>query len=220
MLRALKTATESYLEERITHVIVTLPFHQSSLFLDDLTSALSAISLETPRFLRSPSGIAVCITQCTAEFDDCWDQTPQNILSVDYTRSSLTGSIFEEQCCIYETRNRVHFSALGSNSVAEDPLIGRERLESALAGLLRGSLGSQPNFKAAKLDEVLLIGESAGDPVLRDVLNKLLSEHHNEAKHAVLRPHREPVFAASGAAAWNCLRELKDPFTSLEHYEN
>src|SRR5207237_534920 len=94
---------------------------------------------------------------------------------------------------------------------------GRERLEFALERLIRSSLVSQPDAKPGQiLNDVLLLGESGDDSLLREVLEKVLRELYGTRERFETRGQREPVFAAARAAALNCWKELNDPFNSLE----
>jgi hypothetical protein len=54
MLKALKTATESYLEASISAAEVTVPFPVSGSYLDSLRSACSSLSLHMPLSAQHP----------------------------------------------------------------------------------------------------------------------------------------------------------------------
>jgi hypothetical protein len=217
MLRTLKTATESYLEEQVTWVSIVLPFQQSGLFLEDLHASLPALSLKTPRLLRAAAGLTVWDTHCITDPKECsGDEEPSNVLSVDYTKSAFTGTIFEEECCTYVSRNLVYYPSLGFGAVAADPTAGRERLQSALNKLINTSLGSVPDGKRDEiLSNVVLTGEFGDDIILGEVVKKVLREQYGSKAQSITQQKREPVFAAARAAALNCWKDLNDPFSNL-----
>ena len=217
MLDALKTATESYLGEQMKYVEVVLTFRQSDQFLEDLSSALSELSLKTLRFLRAPSGLWVWDTQCIPSTDDWADRSLETVITIDYTKSSLTVTTFDEDGdCVYANHGYTHHSSLGSDLVSADPPMGRERLKSALKQLLRPSSVSQPDAKpVTALKDVLVLGESGNDPVLRQLLDQVLKQAYNSSVGVAAPKQPESVFAASRAAAWNCWRELNDPFKNF-----
>ena len=217
MLNALKTATESYLQEQMKYVEVVLTFHQSDQFLEDLSSALSELSLKTLRFLRAPSGMWVWDTQCMPSTVDWADRSAETVTCIDYTKVSLTATTFDEEGdCVYENHCYTHHSSLGSDVVSADPSNGRERLQSALKQLLQSSSVSQPDAKPVIiLKDVLVLGETGNDPVLRQVLDQVLKQAYNSSVLVAALIQPEPVFAASRAAAWNCWRALNDPFKNF-----
>lgn len=226
MLRALKTATESYLETPLSAAEVVFPFPFSDSYLDTLRSACSSLSLHMPLSAQPPAGILAarvydirgnCKTAIGNEALEInqADDPEQLILTVDYSRAALTALLVAEECGIFEYRRVLHDTNLGADCLSffrgSDTPGCDNNIHSDLARAIRGVTdlplegGNGAGLKPIR--ELVLLGESADDRLLHDVLNEVLGEQSGTLiTHASERRARviEPLFAASRGLAQDC----------------
>jgi hypothetical protein len=182
MLSALKAATESYLEEKITHAEVVIPYSSPPTFREDLVAALSAIDLIAPsprlpaagRLMWYAKNVAIDKKQCYHDniaFYDEMDSIQKQygygsgrepndnpcypddfILAIDYSKAAFTGMVYEFEQGVADYRHDIHSTALGADAVQADPAAGREGLEKALNELIQLSL-KVPRQSGPRMDE-------------------------------------------------------------------
>lgn len=225
MLKALKTATESYLEASLSTTEVVFPFPVSDSYLDTLRSTCSSLSLEMPLSAQPPAGIlaaraygigGICniVTPDETLERNPADDPEQLILTVDYSRAALTALLVAEECGVFEYRRVLHDTRLGADCLSfskrsDTPECDSNR--SDLAHALRdvSSLPLEGGNGAGlkRIRELVLLGESAGDRLLHDVLKEVLGEQpgtlvtHVGERHARII---DPLFAASRGLAEDC----------------
>ena len=214
MLKALETATESYLEDPFSVAEVVMPFPVPDSYLDDLRSACSSLSLHVHFSARDPAGILV------AHFYDLGDKCHWQgfevdndpvpfILTVDYSRAALTALLVTKDCGLLKYERVLHDISLGA-----DRVFGSSRSDSTREGLVRAlrdliclplDYGNGVGLK--RIRNLVLVGESASDRRLHDVLNEVLAEQPGDLVTTLSdkRPMIiDPLFAVSRAAAQNC----------------
>lgn len=226
MLKALKTATESYLEASLSTAEVVFPFPVSDSHLDTLRSACSSLSLYMPLSAQPPAGILAARAyniggSCkTAIADEALgrkqvEDPEQLILTVDYSRAALTALLVAEECGVFDYRRVLHNTSLGadclslsrgSNTPGCDSN-NRSDLARALRGVVDLPLEGGSGAGLKRIQELVLLGESAGDRLLHDVLREVLGEksgtlvtHVSERRARVI----DPLYAASRGLALDC----------------
>lgn len=226
MLRALKTATESYLEASLSTAEVVFPFPVSDSYLDTLRSACSPFSLHMPLSAQPPAGILAarvydiggnCKTAIGKEalVINQADDPEQLILTVDYSRAALTALLVAEECGVFEYLRVLHDTNLGADCLSflrrSDTPGCDSNIRSDLAHALRGvtnlPLEDGNGTRMKRIRELVLLGESADDRLLHDVLKEVLDEqsgtlitHVSERRARVI----DPPFAASRGLAQDC----------------
>ncbi|KAL8928487.1 MAG: hypothetical protein Q9208_001721 [Pyrenodesmia sp. 3 TL-2023] len=203
MLQSLKIASESYLEAPLAGVEVVVPFSASDAFLRRLRSTSSSLGIYLPESAHPPAGILAACAYGLGEYcaDDVVAPAGKVILTVDYSRAALTALLADEDCGILEIEEELHDTTLGADALSTSPVQVR-------AGLVRAfrKLTSRRSHRM-EISELVLIGESAGDKQLQDVLKEVLKERFdmllkgaNERRTGVL----DPLFVASRVVAYTC----------------
>ncbi|KAL8809923.1 MAG: hypothetical protein Q9200_003001 [Gallowayella weberi] len=213
MLKALKTASESYFQSTLLSAEVVVPFPASGTFFDALRSASSSLSIEMPMSEQPPAGIVVA--RALGLGRECLDEPrkaeeEQLILTIDYSRAALTALLVYEECNIFEYRRMLHNISLGTDSMSNGHKDSRQSLLRALRTITNLPLGSGNGAGLTQINEIILTGESAGDQQLEDVLREVQREQTGtlvtSAKER--RTKIDPVFAASESVARDCLDRL------------
>ena len=214
MLKALKTATESYLEAPLSAAEVVMPFPVPDSYLDDLRSAGSSLSLHLHFSAQDPAGILVIHfydlgRKCRWHGVEVDNDLVPLILTVDYSRAALTALLVTKDCGYYSEHERVrHDTSLGADRVfgscRSDST--REDLVRALRDLISLPVGYGNGIGLKRISNLVLMGESASDRRLHDVLKEVLAEQPGDLV-TTLSDERpmviDPLFAASRAAAQN-----------------
>ena len=218
MLQALKTAVESYLETPLSTVEVVVPFPASDSYLDSLRSACSSLSLQIPRSAQPPAGIFAARAQgiggkCnTGLVDDTSEQTrtddlEQMLLTVDYSRAALTALLVFEECGVFEDRRVLHDTSIGTDGLTRESKNGHDELVHALRHVTRLPLEDGNGAGLKQISQLVLLGESAGDQQLEDVLKEVLGQQLRSllaAAHDRSGGVTNPLFAASRGVAQDC----------------
>jgi hypothetical protein len=220
MLKALKTATESYLDCKLSNVEVIVPFKASEGYLHDLRQAVASVSLQMPLSTQPPTGIlAARAYAMDGECDDPYylqgrNDPAQLILTIDYSRAALTALLAHEECHIYETRRVIHDTQLGLDGLHQlDGATATDFLETALREITQLPLEDGNGAGLTRINNLVIIGESAGDPRLHDALRRVLGEQFTSVAtgKSDLSPPMDPVFAASRGLAQDCWGRLNSP---------
>jgi hypothetical protein len=219
MLRALKAAVESYLETTISNADIVVPFPITDSFHESVHSACSSISLSMGAFDLPIAGIFAApmygIGKKPCLDDD--DPQPQLILTIEYSRAALTAFIILEECTIFERRRVLHDTNLGLDQLRGDPGSGstREKLEASLGEFICLPMNDGGNGEKLRyINNLVLLGESAGDPQLHDVLKKIIGERYGRLMATVDNSGLgviDPLFVgARGIAYYSWVRQDMD----------
>ncbi|OJJ79054.1 uncharacterized protein ASPGLDRAFT_53095 [Aspergillus glaucus CBS 516.65] len=213
MLELLKSATDFYLGAPVSAAEVAFPFPVPDAYRDFLRSTRPTLSLYMPLSALPSAGILATkshglIRYCDADFDP-----EQLILTVEYTRASLTAILVFELCGLAETRHIFHDTHLGA-----DPLWGGSESDHAEFTRVLCDMVTLPlkdGGNGASIDHIsdlVLLGDSAGDQILHHAPKKVLGEQ--QAAHLVttaIDKHKrptDPLFVASRGVALDCWDRL------------
>ena len=234
MLKALKVATESFLEAPLSDAEVVVPFPVSESYLVALRAACSSLSLHMPRSAQPPAGILAAraygiggkcnydITNETSSKQHSRNDPEQLVLTVDYSRAALTVLLLSEQCGVFEYHRVLHEMSLGTDALFLDTPdtpgsdTGRAQLAQALYDITRLPLETGNGAGLTAISELVVMGESADDSRLHDALVEvLLDKKSNDSPFEALgkgKPYAggmiDPVFAASQGVAQDCWDRL------------
>ncbi|KAK6000430.1 hypothetical protein QM012_003676 [Aureobasidium pullulans] len=210
MLKALKTATEAYLEEPVQHIIVTgsVPLESSDIYKETLDSATSTLGLKLgmPTFLSARA--AAVAYGIKGACPDSYDPNPDDnrlFVALSHNRASFSASLLEEECNYYDELRKYHNKTLGS---ASD--IPREEryaeLKHALEDIIKepypGKWGS-----SEIIHDVVTCGEATDDEVLRSGLEEVFGSELETLEAETQQTGMQaidPLFAGSRGAAKEC----------------
>jgi hypothetical protein len=212
MLKALKAATESYLETTVSAAEIVVPFPATEGYLKAVRSACSSISLRMPMSAQPPAGILAARANGIGRKhcqDDGDDDPPQLILTVEYSRAALTALIVHEECGVFEYRRVLHDTNLGLDQLRGGSESNREKLETSLRELVHLPMSDGGNGEELKyINNLVLLGESAGDSQLNHALKKVISEEDGRRVGQGGPDAIDPLFAASRGVAFDCWDRL------------
>ena len=212
MLKALKIAAESYLETSVSTAEVVFPFPISDSYRDTiLRSAYSSVSLHPPWFRLAPAGIFAA--KAYGIGGNCEDDPEQLILTVDYSRAALTALLVDEECSVFLDRRVLHDTRLGLDGLHDRSEASRSDLERALREITKLPLEDGNGAGLKRINNLVLLGESAGNSQLHDVLKEVLAEQYiplvttasENSKSAI-----DPLFAASRGVALHCWERVNE----------
>ncbi|KAL8692349.1 MAG: hypothetical protein Q9218_002600 [Villophora microphyllina] len=244
MLQALRTASESYLEVPLADAEVVFPFSVSKTFLEMLRSTCKSLGVRLPRSAHLPAALLA-----VDAYANCDNNAERLVLTVDYSRAALTALLVYEDNRLFEIEREVHDTALGADALSDSPDQGRADLVRALHEITRlplqegnpwvGALSTSSGQDRADLEELIsrglqhsngegltrisalvLIGDSAGDGQLQEVLKEVLSEQPDSLlKEANARRTGsvDPIFAAARGVAHACWDHLDYMPTGFMH---
>lgn len=222
MLKALDTATESYLGTSVSSAEVVLPFPVSISFLKALRAVCFSLSLKLPLSALPPAGIFAArvdgiggkceVTGSNEATElDVKDDPEQLILTVDYSRAALTALLVVEECGIFEYRGVLHDTSLGADALSRRSDSSRSDITHALRNITSLPLEDGNGAGLKQISELILLGESAGDQRLEDVLKEILGEQSGRLFSSVSDRRTKPIdplFAASNGVAQDCLDRI------------
>lgn len=209
MLKALKAATEAYLEESIKYVEISNPalVGSSEIYMASIDSASSALGLEMgrPQFLAAEA--AARSHNIRGRCDE-WYSLPEGFneddtqyrlfVALGYNRAAFSVFLMDEVCdTIFDLRT-YHNTSLGSDS----PLSREERhamMKHALEDVTRPPY--QSRFNHERVQDVVLFGEATEDPMLRSVLEEVFGSSLDKLDVGRRQDVVDPLFAASRGAA-------------------
>jgi hypothetical protein len=198
MLRALKVASESFLEYDLIEVGLLAPTSIPTSFISALDSAASKLKLKN--LAVWPASNLVVYTS-TADRRRFWYPPPGVlVLTVEWSHAALTVNFVYEDSLVTDVLQRTFNSSLGTNAWSED---GRQQMISTLQDTITSSLDASTRYSLMDLHAVALFGENGCDPRLRAVVEGTLIALGSQVQ---LPPAEtcsvvEAVFAASGQAA-------------------
>lgn len=213
MLNALKAATEAYIEQPIQYIIITnpLPLESSPIYHSTIHSASSTLGLRlgSTNFLNAQAAAEAYETKGTCDllpdsYDDYASDHP--FLAINYNRAALSAFLIIEDCDIYEELRTVHDTTLGSGN--DIPRAERhDAIKAALGDIVKPPyVHGTSTYKAIR--DIVLLGESTNNEVLRAVLEEVLSRPFINLNIGASKERLKmvnPLFAASRGAAKACL---------------
>ncbi|KAI4124203.1 MAG: hypothetical protein LQ338_004932 [Usnochroma carphineum] len=224
MMEALVKATESCLgtSSSISGAQIVVPFETTlspvpARLFYILRSVAAALKLHVPRTVYQHAGALAARAyglggQCTYGAGS----SQQLILTIDYSRAALTVVLMEEECLLIEVVQEVHDTGLGTDALSQVPIShSHASLARALRNITSRPLKDGWPCRISDIDEIVLLGESAGDQRLREVLKEVLGEHF--VRHVRRAKLADPLFAAAKATAQDCLERMNSaPVTDCE----
>lgn len=239
MINALKTASESYLEQSFSKVVVVIPSAMPYVLRYHLRSACASVNLELAMTFQLPAGAYVAKAHGIGRmFDEaiCYRYSREIILAVDYSRAAMSAVLLDELCGNYDWQRFLHRTDLGSDELfgrheTFSSTSGRHDLLLALDNFIRLSLGKDGPYYDYEENEglnddplrpigrLVLTGESADNEQLKSVLREVLvRDDHDDGGLMALDDNEDfearliasdPLFAASRGAAYHCLSRMQ-----------
>lgn len=226
MLKGLKGATEAYVEEPLTDVLISTPFHiPYQGWLDNTLStsveSLGIRYLGTRRVSTFITGIYGLEGQC---HDDPYatpeqrgsDDPPKMYLALDYSSAGILMDLVLEDCGIPETLREFRNATLGAGN---DFPGKHEDLTRQLKHMMRPVDKWYPEIGDYKvsvdISELVLLGESTDDALLHEVLLEVFGNNYEHLKNQSDKRARlhHPLFAGSRAVAEICQKRLEVELT-------
>ncbi|KAG9567738.1 hypothetical protein KCU71_g3599, partial [Aureobasidium melanogenum] len=215
MLKALKSATETYLESPIQYIEVTnpLPLRLADTYVESISSATSSLglSLGRPYFFAAAAaaktynikGNCDDWNNADADADDGANDTSYRLfVAVNQNRAAFTASLMIEECNAIEELRTYHNRSLGSDSnISKDER--HTTMKHALEKVVKPPY-HESMFNPERIQDVIVFGEATDDAVMRSVLEEIFG---NEFKTEGRQHDRkvEPLFAVSRGVAIDCL---------------
>nr|POF04157.1 hypothetical protein CFP56_21912 [Quercus suber] len=232
ILQALIVAAESMLEEHVHSVAVSaydLLTIDHDLAQRDVQSALGSVQVNTwqriehvVRQLVPALGIqGHCSGPYTLPEDLTYHADPEQlILSVEYTRLSLTAGLWEEECGDLSQRSGVHANEFGHEArKACRRTSSSASCDEAFKAALRDVVRSQRTMDSSdqKIGAVLMMGEQANDNGMMTLLRQVLKEQFSNGDSADLSLVQElavdPAYVGSrvlALAEWEAKSILRE----------
>jgi hypothetical protein len=150
----------------------------------------------------SPAGThAACAYGLDGNCDDGDDYPEKLILTIEYSRAALTALLVYEICGAYEHRRVVQDTRLGLDSI-QDGSADWSDLERALHEITELPLKDGNSAELKHIDNLVLLGESARNSRMQNVLRNVLGERYNSL--ATIDGYVgaiDPLFAAARGVA-------------------
>jgi hypothetical protein len=219
VLKALIAAAESALGTNLNSAAVSaydIGTINHQLAKDDVHAALAGLSVDSydrldhvVRQLAPALGIrGKCSEPYTIPDDPLYRHDPEQVLiTVEYTRDSLTAVLWKEECGTMEMTSRLNSAELGYNAMqtcretSEDKTTCEETFKAAL----RSVSADLSRYEHQGIASVLAIGECAGDEDMLTALRQVLEEQISNGGLVDFSRVREfspdPAFAGSRAMA-------------------
>lgn len=226
MLKGLKAATEAYVEEPITAVSISSSFliQRGSPFENILETVVESLGLSY-KGARTASlaitGIYGLEGRCDLDVYKTPDQKepddpPQTYLAIDYSRAGISAFLVEEECCVTEVLREYHNTTLAADL---DFPGKREDLTRALQRMTRPVDDRYHeaafNKRPEEICELVILGESAEDAMLHEVLSEVFENNYTAMKTRSdeRAGAHHPLYAGSRAVAMSCQKELEFQLT-------
>lgn len=222
MLKGLKAATETYVEEPLNSVSISSPFlvQQKSSFQNTLRTTVESLGLK----YKGTRAASLAITnmyglegRCDPDLYKTPDQNepgdpPQTYLAIDYSRAGVSAFLVEEECGVTEVLREYHNTTLAADL---DFPGKREDLTRAIQRMIRPVIERYHELAFDKhpmvIAELIMLGESTEDAMLHDALSEVFG-----ANYAALKTESDeragthhPLFAGSRAVARICQQQLE-----------
>jgi len=211
MLRGLKAATESYLDEDISYVSIATPNLATETFTNVLENAATraALKQEDVGWLRANTLAA----DANTVLDIYCTEPSRFVLAMDYSRAGLTATLIEDDCGVPLDLITIHDRSVGTQQWSEE---SRTDLVELLRKFIR-----QGQFEwgdEGPISKLVLLGECAEDERLKDLLREVLLDEeisqpimpwHMHSNSIDVHKPVDPLFAASAGAAQRAWALLK-----------
>lgn len=222
MLKGLKSATETQVEEPIISVSISSPFlvRHGSLFENTLRTTVESLGLN----YKGTRAASLAITniyglegQCDPDVYKTPDQKdpddpPQTYLALDYSRAGISAFLVEEECGVTEILREYHNTTLAADL---DFPGKREDLIHALQRIIRpvdecyhdAAFGKYP----VEVSGLIMLGEFTEDAMLHEVLSEVFGNNYTamRAQSDERAKTHHPLFAGSRAVAMSCQKQLE-----------
>jgi hypothetical protein len=208
MLKALKVATESYMEGSISNAAVTLPFRPTNTYYDLLRSACASVSLQIPRTGGlAPAGYHAAVS--SNAFVQCSDtnDSEQLVLAVEYSQAALATILIHDDCGAYRELRKITNTSLGTNGLLNDKATLHD-LEHALRQITTLPIKDDFGTGVKQISSLVLFGEAATNVQLNKILRKILGEQHKSTESHLAGT--ESLYTASRGVAYWCWQRLLD----------
>jgi len=212
MLQGLKAATESYLTTELSYVNIATPNKATENFTHVLASAATRASLQ-----QDDVGILranIWAANINTIEDYFCEESVRVVLALDYSRAGLTATLIEDDCGMPYDLVTIHDRSVGTRQWSDDSWskLVREFREFIAQG--RREFGGND-----AISKIVLLGESANDERLKDILREVLLDkdvlhpimHWNLHANSidVLEPI-DPLYAAAAGVASRAWTHLFD----------
>lgn len=215
MIFALKTSTETALEQNLSAAEIAIPHlpDQRDTITSGIAAALRGASLQ---YFRSPTWNGKYAAthlplrdNCSSNYDPndplVEDDPPQVVLTVEYTQSSLTAVLWEDDCRLFTAMRKLYSEDLGKAGL-DDCRNGNTQTRDNCNRELHDVLQQLTKLPATcegssydQIDWVVVFGEASDDSNLHEVLQDVLGEGYSGS---VLARNSSPqTFAASSGVA-------------------
>jgi hypothetical protein len=207
MIKALRIATESFLEDDVLVADLAIPFRVTESSRSQLRAACRSLGLQNALPGQPPAGLLAAMIN---DLDSDCSEHPTLVLAVDYSQAALTAVIMSLDCGVFENHRTLHETTLGAAAL-QDCQLGQnqtfcqELLAAAVRSFLQMPLEDETVQLPDKISALVLLGESATDHLLHSVLKEALKEQYEimvgsdiSSKQSLLV---DPLFAASGELA-------------------
>lgn len=217
ILKALKAATETYLEEPIQYIEVANPLQLSlaGTYVQTISSATSSLglSLSRPYFFTAAATAKTCnikgncddwsYSGADADADaDANDTSYRLFVAVNHNRAAFTVSLMIEECNATEELGTYHNRSLGSDSdISKDERF--VTMKHTLQKIVKPPYHERM-FNPGRIQDVILFGEATDDAVMQSVLEEIFSNEFEIGRRQQDRKV-DPLFAASKGVAMDCL---------------
>jgi hypothetical protein len=214
MLKALKVAAESHLEAPLCTAAIVLPYYFTEPYYQILSNASASVSLNLPMLRIWPAGFYAA--QAHGIDGNCEpygeSDPPKLVLTIEYTRAALTAILAHEECGVYQGQRVVQDTRLGLDGIQDGSDASWSDLERALRGITELPLKDGVGAGLKSISDVVLIGESAKDSRMQDVLQRVLAERYSSfATTSGYSGPIDPLFAGSrGAALYSWFRQERE----------
>jgi hypothetical protein len=221
MLKGLRAATETHVEEPLTAVSISSPFLVWSRlpFHDTLRTTVESLGLDykgTRTTSMAITGLYGLEGQCDLDVFRMPDQKepddpPQTYLALDHSRAGLSAFLVEDDCGIAELLREFHNTSLAAGVEFSGK---HEDLSRMLKNMIRPiderSFGAVSREHPVEISELVMLGESTEDAMLHEVLLEVLGTNYTDLKAGSDKRARihDPLFAGSRAAAMRCQEQL------------
>lgn len=214
LLKGLQAATESYLEQPLSNAAFALPFRVSDELRETIFYTSTSTSFEMVHAPQRVAGIhaARALRLGCGECGPQIGYPEQMILTVEFSRASITAFLVWEACGVFDISRSLHSTTLGMEQLSRDPETGTNQLTSALRDLVHlpladGGLGSELKY----VSSLVLLGESTQEAIFNNALRTVLGEQFDRLL-IVTENERlavpDPLFLAARGIAADCLSRL------------
>lgn len=219
ILTALVTAAEATLETSIKSVAVSahdIGTIDHALAKHDVNTALNDLGVDSynrldhiVRHLAPAIGIpGKCSEPYALPDDPSYHQDPEQIIvTVEFTRDSLTVGLWREECGVMEMINRLNSAPLGYNAMwtCKGNAQNKTACDEAFKSALRSVSADSSHEKNEDIGAALAFGECANDEAMLVALRQVLEEQFLNGDSVDLSLVRgfspDPAFAGSRAMA-------------------